>query len=896
MKWVEALKVWNGKKGGTWCIPRKGSAEYDEVRAIMDRSKPAAVAARNKATSAKALEQLRGVEAATKARNEASAAAAKEKSAAAREAAIKKVYLDALPYDYQREEMKDKSLSEIQAYASKQILRKQVPGDTSQKALSQLKKLDTRTKIEAQREKAKLKTKPKAEVKPVEGVSELPEVVQEKIKEYVGKTTGWNLAKLFMENDGLPMSRAAALIILLASISHGEDGNEKFFLEARADERPTELISRYADANPIAKSILEKWFPGGRFLVEVPTETQEKILTNGFKDIQFDLRRRKGTMGSKSGIVLEWSPKKSDLNLRTKEGKAALKKRYDEAAETAKSYLARIDDKAKDFLEFLQKKAKSEAEAKAKSKSEAKAKSTFVIPATEAKSEFVAPDRFEDVFLAFYGDAGKAKTSADELRAKYPGKRIKFFGRKNLNMKLEKASGSGRMKGGITMTEIRNALDSSATKWISALAAGVPAAIVFGATGGLIPGLTAGVTAGAVAFAAGAMLRSLVRQGRANPQDAAIAARSIREFTENPMRGRPEAPRSTMRDVVAASIPVATVAVPGQPTDEVSIPMGRPVEMSRGRGRRMKGGNWLTESPTGRALMMMAVPITTGLAAGIPVGVLLQGAFNNMGNVRGAEVLLSLGATAVGGILGGVIQEAVRRHLVSRAQAREAQENLEAMEEGAFEMANPMRRAPQNPSVSASPDVTVTVPPETARVVPFGESAEVAPGEHIILETPQGSMRMLVPVEESVGRGGRAMLARLASENPFLAKAFAGMHGGMEREGMEMSVRVVPDYQPVNRRRLNARQIFGDDDDDEETVVDEAEEEDYAQLLKTVLASKIDRPGNPMSSDPAVSRGEHYVKLDTIKTALKAVSKEDRSRYIEMLDNELKKRGIEIRD
>ena len=69
MKWIDALKVWNKGKGGSWCIPKKGSADYDAVRAIMERAKPEAVAARNTERSAKALEQLRAVEAEAKARN-----------------------------------------------------------------------------------------------------------------------------------------------------------------------------------------------------------------------------------------------------------------------------------------------------------------------------------------------------------------------------------------------------------------------------------------------------------------------------------------------------------------------------------------------------------------------------------------------------------------------------------------------------------------------------------------------------------------------------------------------------------------------------------------------------------------------------------------------------------
>ena len=35
--WNEALKEWNQKRGGKWTIPRKGSAEYEEVMAILNK-------------------------------------------------------------------------------------------------------------------------------------------------------------------------------------------------------------------------------------------------------------------------------------------------------------------------------------------------------------------------------------------------------------------------------------------------------------------------------------------------------------------------------------------------------------------------------------------------------------------------------------------------------------------------------------------------------------------------------------------------------------------------------------------------------------------------------------------------------------------------------------------
>ena len=41
MRWVEALKIWNAEHNpGKWCVAKKGSPEYDAVKAIMNRDKP----------------------------------------------------------------------------------------------------------------------------------------------------------------------------------------------------------------------------------------------------------------------------------------------------------------------------------------------------------------------------------------------------------------------------------------------------------------------------------------------------------------------------------------------------------------------------------------------------------------------------------------------------------------------------------------------------------------------------------------------------------------------------------------------------------------------------------------------------------------------------------------
>jgi hypothetical protein len=40
MKWLEALKQWNAQHGGKWVIPKKGSPEHAEVKAIQEQETP----------------------------------------------------------------------------------------------------------------------------------------------------------------------------------------------------------------------------------------------------------------------------------------------------------------------------------------------------------------------------------------------------------------------------------------------------------------------------------------------------------------------------------------------------------------------------------------------------------------------------------------------------------------------------------------------------------------------------------------------------------------------------------------------------------------------------------------------------------------------------------------
>jgi len=135
-RWIDALKRWNTEKGGPWCVPRKGSPEYDIVKGYMGPSKKAQKAVPKKATftpalatqlqrgfrrrkeekaaetervarnaerQAKTLEQLRGIEAETKARNVARKASLKTIDAfVLADTEANKKYFEAITFIYEK--------------------------------------------------------------------------------------------------------------------------------------------------------------------------------------------------------------------------------------------------------------------------------------------------------------------------------------------------------------------------------------------------------------------------------------------------------------------------------------------------------------------------------------------------------------------------------------------------------------------------------------------------------------------------------------------------------------------------------------------------------------------------------------------------------------------------
>ena len=47
--WIQALKKWNAKKGGTWCVPKKGTADHEAVMEIKAKIEIKAAKAARKA-------------------------------------------------------------------------------------------------------------------------------------------------------------------------------------------------------------------------------------------------------------------------------------------------------------------------------------------------------------------------------------------------------------------------------------------------------------------------------------------------------------------------------------------------------------------------------------------------------------------------------------------------------------------------------------------------------------------------------------------------------------------------------------------------------------------------------------------------------------------------------
>ena len=82
MRWVEALKIWNAEHNpGKWCVARKGTEGYDQVKAIMARDKPAAAPEKKGFSKTEIMERIKAKRAEKRAKAEAPKKAADESDA-----------------------------------------------------------------------------------------------------------------------------------------------------------------------------------------------------------------------------------------------------------------------------------------------------------------------------------------------------------------------------------------------------------------------------------------------------------------------------------------------------------------------------------------------------------------------------------------------------------------------------------------------------------------------------------------------------------------------------------------------------------------------------------------------------------------------------------------------
>jgi len=387
MKWIEALKFWNNERqhtdaGHMWCVPRKGTPEHAEVIAIMKRNKPAAVAARNKERAEKSLEQLRQHESKIKGHNLSrdwlGATAAAAAGAAPRAAGVEEP-------------------------------------EPAPKAKSPKKRKGFLTE-----EGAKL-------------AAQLPANAVEQIVAFAGTGTAFNLGRIFLkgnkyENNGI--------LYMLYGIMTEKDimffrALQKEWCYTDLGEETDESGSEVREIFKLASGEKRREYP-----LLIPTKTQREMLEDAFPKLKISMYHRQGTLGNPSGCVFRYEAITSGLNLRTKEGRAARDKILLEAKQKAYNLLGRLH-KA-DYWKFVADRHEKEREKKEATKAANKelGRQIVSIASTEAKAEYVHPDMFEAVFLAFLGDPQRARRKAAELQAAYPGRDVKFWGRKNLNMRV----------------------------------------------------------------------------------------------------------------------------------------------------------------------------------------------------------------------------------------------------------------------------------------------------------------------------------------------------------------------------------------------------------------------------------------------------------------------------
>ena len=304
-----------------------------------------------------------------------------------------------------------KNPEQVEALLSKSV------GEVSAKKKAEAKERsakDEATLAKAKESREKAESASSTEINQ-EMANRLPaEVVEGSIMPFL-KGKEFNLANVFLSAPNMIRSRAVGVIALLEGLKSMKD--DEWF--GKADEFPKIDVS-----DPTLREFVSAMNTRSQF--EVPSKEQKEIVQNGLPSyVSFDMYRRKGTMGNKSGVIFHPSVSTEGLNLRTKAGRDEKKAREDNVSKIAESYLQRIIAKAGAFAKFLNE--KSESMEKARSTKKAEARSSVEFAKSKADAPYVMPDKFYDIAYAFMGDEGKARRYANDLSEKAKGRPVKFW-------------------------------------------------------------------------------------------------------------------------------------------------------------------------------------------------------------------------------------------------------------------------------------------------------------------------------------------------------------------------------------------------------------------------------------------------------------------------------------
>jgi hypothetical protein len=330
MRWVDALKLYNQGKGG-WCIPRKGTKEYLEVRKIMGGSKPAP-------PTEKAM----------------------------------------------RAESKPKHLKEDVLGA----LRK-VAEDAKHRNADKAKKLL------AMMEEKRYEEGTRAIMEAMKARKELPlghqiseDVIYREILPRVPVGRETTLAKMVFDVPSYHIQRLGSLLFFLECVLQGEKGDgttcqiqrkkDEYGDYGEISDKMKKLLQDTGDGPNMFYLLAEANKKTGRQrrIIECwpPTAEQEVDMEKLFQNkLQLDWGYRRGGIVGPSVLKLRWNLTKQ-FNLRTKAGKAEQAEEYQAVVDIAGSLIKRLEKAfQKGFLDFVvarQLKARGKREEESKVKAE----------------------------------------------------------------------------------------------------------------------------------------------------------------------------------------------------------------------------------------------------------------------------------------------------------------------------------------------------------------------------------------------------------------------------------------------------------------------------------------------------------------------------------------------